>query len=384
MRYGALCVFWYGCPNVTVNMNTVRGVKMGKANEVAKMLSERFMKEGSYALADVRSQAIGTQPIKTEESEAEVYSQIGASGLSVHSVGCTDDTIYIYTTKSPGKASKHIPQELSGVNVVVKKIGKILVEPEATSSLMSRGNIYVRQNGAISCGSSCAPAREAYSGTFGALVRLKEDNSLCILSNNHVLSDCNHVPAKMPILSPSNQDTHPGGVNIRTIAHHKQFMELRSGDRYLVPVSQADVAIAEVTDVSAVSSWQGDLNTGYDTPTRIIEPKEKMRVKKFGRTTGLTKGIIEAFINTPFPVPYKGRHFTARVWMQEIWTIQAEDTFEDGFSLPGDSGSLVVTEDGSAAVGLLFAAKDNYALMIPMTHISNLFGGLSLVGAHRL
>ena len=56
------------------------------------------------------------------------------------------------------------------------------------------------------------------------------------------------------------------------------------------------------------------------------------------------------------PLPYKNRNFAATVWFTDIWTIRAEDS--SPFALPGDSGSLVVAEDGSAAVGLLFATSN--------------------------
>ena len=47
------------------------------------------------------------------------------------------------------------------------------------------------------------------------------------------------------------------------------------------------------------------------------------------------------------------------------------------FVLGGDSGSPVVAEDGSAAVGVLFAGNPNgeYAYIIPMPTVVGLFGG---------
>ena len=166
------------------------------------------------------------------------------------------------------------------------------------------------------------------------------------------------------------------------IGRHSEICELRSGEPTLVKPCREDVAIARVTDADAISSWQGDEDTGYDTPASVTPPVFGMRVKKVGRTTGLTSGAVEALINTPFVLPYKAKHFQATVWMQDVWTVRADGGTP--FALPGDSGSLVVTEDETASVGLLFAASPNgdYGWIIPMNHIVTLFGGISLVHGH--
>ena len=132
----------------------------------------------------------------------------------------------------------------------------------------------------------------------------------------------------------------------------------------------------------SVTSWQGDATNGYDTPTGVIAPSSGMAVKKFGRTSGLTKGKVEALINTPFPVPYKCRFFSATVWFHEVWTVKADQG--NHFALPGDSGSLVVTDDASRSVGVVFAASPNgeYGFIVPMDRVVTLLGGLRLVGHH--
>ncbi len=56
-------------------------------------------------------------------------------------------------------------------------------------------------------------------------------------------------------------------------------------------------------DPDKVSSWQGDPENGFDTPTEIVDAKPGMKVKKFGRTTGLTHGVVDAIVADPFPRP---------------------------------------------------------------------------------
>jgi hypothetical protein len=157
--------------------------------------------------------------------------------------------------------------------------------------------------------------------------------------------------------------------------------ELRSGDPYFVTPGGIDLALARVNDPNAVSSWQGDQKEGFDTPVVVSEPFSLMRVKKFGRTTGLTFGEVEARINTPTPITYNAKSFRGTVWFKEVWTVRA---IHDHFVLPGDSGSLVVSEDGLEAVGVVFAGnpKGDYGWIIPMPAAAAVFGGLQLVSNH--
>lgn len=199
-----------------------------------------------------------------------------------------------------------------------------------------------------------------------------------------VLAACNHVPVGMPILSPSSLDARPAVRAPGEIARHEEICELRSGEPTLVVPCREDVAIARVTNSGNVTSWQGDDDNGYDTPQKVVSPTAGMAVKKFGRTTGFTEGILEASINTPTAIPYKARYFAATVWVQDVWTVRAARG--TAFALPGDSGSLVVAEDGSAAIGLVFAASPGgeYGWIVPFVHLATLFGGLTLVQGHGI
>jgi hypothetical protein len=145
-----------------------------------------------------------------------------------------------------------------------------------------------------------------------------------------------------------------------------------------------DAAIAEVPDAALVSSWQGDDLAGYDTPAKSAALRSGMRVKKFGRTTGLTTGTVEAFVPTPWMLPYKSGKFSATVWFTDTWTVLGDNS--DEFALPGDSGSIVVTEDNSAVVGLLFAVntRGQYGIIMPIGPVLAAVGGATLVSGHGI
>jgi hypothetical protein len=134
--------------------------------------------------------------------------------------------------------------------------------------------------------------------------------------------------------------------------------------------------------VRPIQIQQGDDTNGYDTPVRVDQPRSMMRVKKFGRTTALTTGTVEARITTPVGLDYNSKYFKAKVWFKDVWTVKASPT--EAFALPGDSGSLVVSEDATRAIGVVFACsrRGEYAWIIPMANAQGAFGGLTLVGKH--
>jgi hypothetical protein len=365
---------------------------MPTAEEVAVALAYEFLRRGNYTasagpvqLPETAGVAPAATPGRGEEQLFEATEAFGS--VAVQSVGCEDGVddpkVYVYLTRGSLRQIKSFPEEISEIPIVAQRMGAISVNPETASSTTNRARLFER-NGRVCCGSSCAPTSENCSGTLGALVTKEGSPQLYLLSNNHVFGGCNHVPQNQPILSPSSNDSRPDIRAPIEIGRHAEIHELRSGDPGFVNPCEADLALARATDATALSSWQGEAPFGYDTPTRSQSPISRMEVKKVGRTTGLTHGIIQARIPTPAPLPYTARHFKSVVWFQNVWTVRSADVSE--FALAGDSGSLVVAEDGSCAVGLLFAASRSgeYGWIIPMPCVTDAFGGRRLVGGHGL
>jgi hypothetical protein len=352
-------------------------------SETAQRLAARFLEAGNYVFAEPMSaRALAhVMPAATIEVSESGLEQVGFAGLAIQAVGyeagARAPKIHIYVTKG-----RHLERQFENVDVEVHRVGRVTVRPEAASAATHRGNLFQRK-GRIACGSSCAPSGEQYAGTLGALLRRSNDRTLYALSNNHVFAAGNHTPVGMPILSPSSIDASPSGRAPGEVCRHAEICELRSGVPTLVPPGREDVAIAQVPNPNVVSSWQGEGAGSFDTPTVVVAPRAGLRVKKIGRTSALTIGSVEALINSPLAVPYKCRHFAATVWLQDVWTVRGDAG--GVFALPGDSGSLVVTEDSKSAVGLVFAASvpsGDLGYVIPMDHIKTLFGGLTLVGNH--
>ena len=54
------------------------------------------------------------------------------------------------------------------------------------------------------------------------------------------------------------------------------------------------------------------------------------------------------------------------------------------FSEGGDSGALIVTADGRAAVGIVLGGHGGMTLLIPIQKVLDFFDGATLVGNHNL
>lgn len=359
------------------------------AESLAKTLAARFLEEGSYdalgAPLGERSLNLFATAAATQALNEYFEPEDGFAGLAVQSVGFTpgleEERVIVYVTKGSQKALKSIPHEVEGVPVSAYVMGKLKAGPAPAMSSSGCGHYFERQ-GRFACGGSCAPSREQYAGTLGAF--LTDGSRYYALSNNHVFAACNHTPVGMPILAPATMDARPNRRSPSELCLFENMVELRSGVPGLVAPMMLDAAFAEVRDSAVISSWQGDDVDGYDTPGTVTAPRSGMRVKKFGRTTGFTTGTIEAFVPTPWVLPYKSRRFNAEVWFQDTWTIRTDDG--SAFALPGDSGSLVVTEDGNSAVGLIFAVNNRggYAIFCELSRVLAAFGNLQLLSNHGI
>jgi hypothetical protein len=190
------------------------------------------------------------------------------------------------------------------------------------------------------------PAHPGYSighfaitaGTFGCLVRdTCSPGTIYLLSNNHVFADTNVANIGDPILQPGAFDggSHPHD----TIAHLRRFVPIHFGtpERY----NLVDAALAEPLDMRlAVASA-----VGLGIPTGTAEATLDLEVVKSGRTTQTTTGrVID--VDATVAVNFGGG---VGYFRNQILTTN--------MSAGGDSGSLLMSRDARAAVGLLFAGS---------------------------
>lgn len=173
------------------------------------------------------------------------------------------------------------------------------------------------------------------AGTLGAFVRDRATGRIGILSNNHVLAAVNQG-------AQGHNCLHycvTGGPPIEVIGRLERFEKL--GDD-----NEIDAAFASL---NAAAQSLDDVAGQYRLSGRIVAPAHRMPVVKYGRATGLTQGIVSAAGQKSFEVNYSGK--ICRFHNQ----IEIESPAAQPFSVPGDSGSLVIASSGDA-VGLLFGS----------------------------
>jgi hypothetical protein len=197
----------------------------------------------------------------------------------------------------------------------------------------------------VTAGTICCRVRNAF-GVF-------------ILSANHIFADINRAFLDDPVLQPGPYDG--GEASQDEIAELFDFEPIEfEGVENLM-----DAAMALTTLEEAGNATPSD---GYGVPfSRTARPRPSMPVMKYGRTTGLTRGLIEA-INVTVDVDY--RVGVAR-FVQQILISG------DGFAAGGDSGALVVVDRGRRVrkpVGLLFAGSGSIAVANRIDLVLERFG----------
>jgi hypothetical protein len=211
-------------------------------------------------------------------------------------------------------------------------------------------------------------------GTYGARVRDAAGN-LFMLSNNHTFAARNNAPLGTVGIQPRPQD---GGLqSTDAIGVLTDFQKLDycafSTDGVQLEECRPNIMDAAILSTTAEMSGRATPCDGYGTPQTVpATPKNGMKIMKYGRTTGLTNGVITA-VNVTMDVRFgqyaNGSHMVARFTGQII----ARPLVNDDIILGGDSGSLVVNTSGNP-IGIVFAGGYNLAVINPIGPILERFG----------
>jgi len=215
----------------------------------------------------------------------------------------------------------------------------------------------------------CRPLRAGFSighhqvtaGTLGTFVRRQADNQLLLLSNNHILMDHNSRSNNDAILQPGLAD---GGLMPDSkVGVLDQFVRLKRIGNVV------DAAVATIED-GATPDDLAIPGIGLVSSASSMSPRdlaqEKTRVRKVGRTTGLTTGSVNAIVrNLSLQYDDGDRYFASAI--EITWD-------KERFSGKGDSGSLVVHGTENVAIGLLFGGDDDdqYSYMNPVAEVLDL------------
>ena len=219
------------------------------------------------------------------------------------------------------------------------------------------------------------------AGTNGELLRDKREGKICIGTNNHVGANSNDAQIGDPYLQPGPAD---GGINPNDIIGNLlRFIPIKFAfDLSTCPVARFWSGIYNVfarlfsrrtrlrpiiaypeynlVDAALINVKEEDVSAeivDIGVPKGVKQAEPGMLVQKSGRTTCHTiNGEIRSIETNIGPVNYnwKFAYFRDQIVIGN-----------DGFSAPGDSGSLVLDMDGYA-VGKLFAGGEGTTIASPI------------------
>jgi hypothetical protein len=201
-------------------------------------------------------------------------------------------------------------------------------------------------------GVSISPLNAQYIGTLGCFVRSVASGAeqLFALSNNHVLADVNSLPIGTAIVQPGPETGNTASDDVFAALSH--FIPVQfPASRAPRVVNNYDAAVARVTDATLIQTGT-ILGIGNYSP-ELSAPVPGTTVTKSGRTTGTTTGIITSIHVNGVHINY-GEQTNPRI---AVFDDVIEIIGDGGrpFSLPGDSGSVILELDTGRPVALLFA-----------------------------
>ena len=186
-----------------------------------------------------------------------------------------------------------------------------------------------------------------------------------VLSNNHVFADVNKGQVGERLLQPGPAD---GATSSDHFANLGRFVSIVLGG---TTPNKVDGAIGEL--LPDVSYTPQVCSIGKITGT---EPAtENMTVRKHGRTTGYTEGIVtdvsyDALVGMDHSDPSAVAFFENQIRIERTPPYHA-------IGLGGDSGSLVVKKSQAKAVGLYFAGPSDGSYGVA-NHIADVLNGLEI------
>lgn len=286
-------------------------------------------------------------------------------------VGLTEDgrPAVKVLTKRPGVAG--IPEQLEGFPVEVEVTGEIFAFPangrEMPLAVQAKGKPGPRIDPTtwfarpVPIGVSTGNEGECSAGTISARVKDKSGN-VYALSNNHVYALENKASDRSAVLQPGRYDTQCSTDYSNTIGQLWDFEPIKFG-------GESNTIDAAIADSSSIELGYETPSDGYGAPSPTLSVASvNLSVKKYGRTTSLTHGTVY-LVNATINVGYSSG--TA------LFVGQIGVTGKKGpFIKPGDSGSLLVTDDtNNYPVGLLFAGDSSgkYAFANPIKAVLDRF-----------
>jgi len=296
-----------------------------------------------------------------QQVEAELLKQYGVTGVDVgyKYVGgkLTDDLairVMVEKKKKSVPAAEKVPETIDGVKTdVIERTfslhGSSNQKPLEELDLQSDNGTYNPLKGGVSIGPVRAADGIVWAGTLGAIVRDNKTGNPLLLSNFHVFAvDQNGQPGDA-IAQPSLVD---GGRNPTSVVGALQRVAL---------TATVDAAVASVEG----RGYSGEI-IEIETVGGTATASPGMAVRKRGRTTGLTYGIVDG-VSLSITLPYPG-DVGPKMLTDQI-DVRPDPAHNAEFADHGDSGAVLVNDDGKI-VGLHFAgSNDGHGVANPIADV---------------
>jgi hypothetical protein len=295
--------------------------------------------------------------------------EILGTAVGVAATGVPELTVYVdRDAKNAGEVIRNLPREYRGVAVRVY----------LTDEIRAMGNT-AKQTLPIRLGTSGGSAYDLTNsfccgGTLGSLVKI--GTTQYILSCSHVLEGDTVLGSNNRIAQTGDPIVQPGLMDVgcnRTLAQTVGTLVKKSS----LSKSNLDCGIAKViTGRVRTDGYILGIGTISHYP---LKAAFNQRVKKSGRTTGLTRSSISG-LNATLKVTYT-RECHGATW-SKIFTGQiVVNNPTNAFLKPGDSGSLLVQDVSTnpRPIGLLIAGNSTAAFANPIAPVLS-FLGATMVG----
>ncbi len=260
-----------------------------------------------------------------------------------------------------------LPASLDGYKVVEEVTGKFIARKGGGGVSHTAKQTPPIQLG--TSGGSVVDLANGYccSGTLGALVQ--KNGTQYILSNSHVLAGDVVSGGNGKQSAIGDDITQPGYVDNNCSTSGVNFVADLSSLSTLYPpgsTPNVDCAIAQVR--AGMVRTDGAILEIGTLSASTVSAYVGQGVKKSGRTTGLTRGKVQAInasVNVGYETECGGTAFTK--------TFTGQIIIGRRFISSGDSGSLMVEDvtTNPRAVGLLYAGSSTTAVANPINDVLN-------------
>jgi hypothetical protein len=359
-------IIWYGCSR-SGESPTAPGASDNSQQELAILGTDNPQVQQTMSVQEKY-----TSDLMANKAVVGTATGINDDGSLVIKVFVKDASYKLL--KGTGVARTAIPAAIEKIPVVVEETGefKILDATAITAAHTAKqtppiqlgtsgGWMYDLANG-YCCG-----------GTLGSLVQI--GSTQYILSNYHVFRADIVSGGNGRVATNGDPIIQPGLIDVSCNAAGAQSVATLAGSASL-PNSNVDCAIAQV--VPGMVSTNGSILEVGTISKSTVAAALRMKVKKSGRTSGLTRSTISG-LNATVSITYENecaggtaftKRFTGQIVIKGGKFIQA-----------GDSGSLMV-EDVTMkprAVGLCFAGSSSSGIANPIGQVLSYLGA-TMVG----